>query len=109
MSKDALTVRADGTHNKTHYAQEVADEKKYIFVLILAAICMVALGITIYTKNVKITEYGEEGYHAVSFRAVYEQDGVTVYPVHAAGAFEVLPVAVVYAAVKNDKIISYVY
>ena len=42
--------------------------KKGIFViLILAVICMVALGVTIYTKNVKITEYGEETYY------VYEE------------------------------------
>lgn len=52
-------------------------------------------------------KYGEEGYQAVFFRAVYEQDGVTVYSVHVSEAFDVLPVAVVYAAVQNDKIISY--
>ena len=52
-------------------------------------------------------KYGEEGYQAVFFRAVYEQDGVTVYSVHVSEAFDVKPVAVVYAAVQNEKVISY--
>ena len=52
-------------------------------------------------------KYGEEGYQAVFFRAVYEQDGVTVYSVHVSEAIDIQPVAVVYAAVQNEKVISY--
>lgn len=58
-------------------------------------------------ENFVDKKYGEEGYQAVFFRAVYEQDGVTVYSVHVSEAFDVLPVAMVYVAVKNNKIISY--
>lgn len=58
-------------------------------------------------ENFVDKKYGEEGYQAVLFRAVYEQDGVTVYSVHVSEAFDVQPVAVVYAAVQNEKIISY--
>lgn len=52
-------------------------------------------------------KYGEEGYQAVFFRAVYEQDGITVYSVHVSEAFDIQPVAVVYAAIQNEKVISY--
>ena len=52
-------------------------------------------------------KYGGEGHQPVFFRAVYEQGGVTVYSVHVSEAFDIQPVAVVYAAVQNEKIISY--
>lgn len=58
-------------------------------------------------ENFVDKKYGEEGYQAVFFRAVYEQEGVTVYSVHVSEAFDVQPVAVVYVAVQNEEIISY--
>ena len=52
-------------------------------------------------------KYGEEGYQAVFFRAIYEQGDVIVYSVHVAEAFDTDPVAVVYAAVRDEEVISY--
>ena len=42
-------------------------KKKYIFIPILAVVCIVAFGAAIYTKNEDITEYDEETYY------VYEE------------------------------------
>ena len=44
-------------------------KKKYIFIPILAVVCIVAFGAAIYTKNEDITEYDEETYY------VYEETG----------------------------------
>lgn len=52
-------------------------------------------------------KYGEDGYQAVFFRAVYEKNGVSVYSIHVSEAFDIPPVAVVYAAFQNEKVISY--
>ena len=38
-------------------------KKRYVFFLILAVACMIVLGVTIYTKNENITEYGMETYY----------------------------------------------
>ena len=58
-------------------------------------------------ENFVNEKYGDEGLRAVFFRAIYEQGGVTVYSVHVAEAFDTDPVAVVYAAVRDEKAISY--
>ena len=52
-------------------------------------------------------EFGEEPYHMFLFRAVLEQDGMTVYSAEIAEAIDMPPIAMIYAAYRENNLIAY--
>lgn len=50
---------------------------------------------------------GEKPYHVFFFRAVFEQDGVTVYSAEISEANDMLPVGMIFVAVQNKEPIAY--
>lgn len=52
--------------------------------------------------------FGEEPYHMFLFRGVLEQDGVMVYSAEIAEAVDMPPIAMIYAAYKENNLVSYI-